>query len=186
MPQYALFDSSIMPPMPVIGWYDTDLNDYPNLPDLSELLELGTDQWSIRLSQTWAVVDGTLVPYTPPPPVLTLQQQADLELSTRRKNGIAITSTSTSTLSGTMALDDVTMNQFGSVARDAASGLGLPGDMPVFVYPTIDGSPFQFNEIQVIAVYKAQRNLLLVLNTQAAMMAHGEPPQWPEQTAIIP
>jgi hypothetical protein len=117
-------------------------------------------------------------PPTPPTP--------DQVLATKIVAGIAITCISNPALNETFALDDVTMNQIGPVARDAASGLGMPMNLPVFVYPNLAGEPCQFTETQIIALYKAQRDLLFQLNTQAAIMGHSGQPQWPDQKATIP
>lgn len=135
--------------------------------------------------QGWTY-DGTTFaePVAPPVPI---EVQAQNELNTRVVQGITITSTGTPSLNCVMALDANTMNQVGSVARDAGAGLGLPGDDDTFTYPDIDGVPRTFNEVQVIALYKGQRDLLLVLNTQMAIMAHGGPPSWPDtQAKTIP
>ena len=88
MPQYAFFDATVAAPSPVIGWYDTKVLHYPNLPAAANLLPVTPDQWAARLSGLWAVSAGTLVPYTPPAPVLTAAQQAQALLD----GGLTITS----------------------------------------------------------------------------------------------
>jgi len=124
--------------------------------------------------------------YTAPPaPVIPPEQVAATELASRVTAGIAITSTGTPSLDCTMALDAVTMDQIKSVASDFQNGFGLPGDLPTFTYPDINGQPRTFTGAQLVALYRAQRNLLFVLNSQAAVMAHGGPPSWPNQTANI-
>lgn len=133
--------------------------------------------------QNWSVVDGVLTPFTPPSPPTTAQ--AATQLATRIGNGIAITSTAAPALSATYALDATTLDQIGSVARDSAAGLGLPGGAPSFTYPDATGAPRVFSEAQIIALYKAQRDLLFILNSQAAIMAHGGAPSWPVQAATI-
>jgi hypothetical protein len=138
------------------------------------------DQWQSWITnQNHRLVNGTLV--APPTPPLT----PDQILAEKIAAGIAITSTVNSALNDTFALDDTTLTQIGSVARDAASGLGLPLGIPVFVYPNIAGEPCTFTSAQIIALYKAQRDLLFRLNTQAAIMGHGVTPVWPSQTATI-
>ncbi|HXA23633.1 MAG TPA: hypothetical protein VNW90_15185 [Acetobacteraceae bacterium] len=99
--------------------------------------------------------------------------------------GIAITSTGTPALNATYALDPTTMEQIGSVARDNAASLGLPGGLPTFVYPDASGTPHTFTGSQIDAVYRAMRDLIFVLTTQAGVMAHGGSPVWPSQTAVI-
>lgn len=68
MPQYAYFDSTIAAPSPVLGWYDTDALEYPNLPAAANLLAISAAQWGERMTGRWAVSNGALVPYTPPAP----------------------------------------------------------------------------------------------------------------------
>lgn len=60
MPKFAQFDPAAPAPQPVIGWYDTDFVNYPNLPPASNLLELTQDQWNLRLSTPF-VQNGALV-----------------------------------------------------------------------------------------------------------------------------
>lgn len=117
-------------------------------------------------------------PVTPP---LTPQQT----LAAKIALGIALTCTSDSSLNATYALDGTTMDQIGSVARDQSSGLGLPGGASTFDYPDKTSTPHTFTGQQLVDLYKAQRNLLFVLNTQAGIMAHGGTPSWPTQAATI-
>lgn len=122
-----------------------------------------------------------------PDPISTasVADQAAALLAQKIAAGIAITSTGTPAISATYALDALTLSQVQSVAQDAGSGLGLPGGASTFTYPDIAGQPRTFTSAQLIAVYRAMRDLLLILNTQAAVMAHGGPPSWPTQTAVI-
>ena len=83
---------------------------------------------------------------------------ASATLSQKIAAGITITSTATPTLNATFGLDAVTMDQIGSVARDSASGLGLPGGGTTFTYPDIKGTPHIFTAAQIIAVYRAMRD----------------------------
>lgn len=116
----------------------------------------------------------------------SLADQALSELITRLAAGIAITSTGTPALDASYALDTVTMDQVGAVARDFASGLGLPNNAGTFAYPDIAGIPRTFTGAAIVALYKAQRDLIFSLNQQSAIMAHGGPPSWPVQSATIP
>jgi hypothetical protein len=100
--------------------------------------------------------------------------------------GIAITSTGTPAISATYALDQVTLDQIGAVARDAGAGLGLPGGLPTFTYPDIEGEPQTLSQANVIALYKAMRDLLFALNTTAATLAAGGDADWPVQSVTIP
>lgn len=115
----------------------------------------------------------------------TNKQKAAAELATRTAAGITITSTGNPSLNAQYALDPITMDQVGAVARDAASGLGLPGNLSTFFYPDANGNQAAFTAQNLIDSYKAMRNLLFALNTQAAVMAQGGTPVWPAQDALI-
>jgi len=191
MTRYAYFDNELPEgPRPVIGWIDTEAVAYPSLPAAENLVELTDEQWDARLNGRWVIVPGvgngvlTQADDTPPP---TPEPTIDDVLAAKIADGIAITSFGDpEALSCTMALDAVTMEQIGSVARDAASGMGLPAGSPVFVYPDINGQPRVFTEARIIALYRAQRDLLYGLNTQAAIDRHGGTAAWPEQIGTIP
>jgi hypothetical protein len=128
---------------------------------------------------------ATLQPYDPPTGP-TPAEQAQSLLAQKIAAGIAVTSTGSPGLSATFALDPTTMDQIGSVARDSASGLGLPGGGSTFMYPDLTATRHSLTGPQIIGLYKAQRDLLLALNTQAAIMAQGGSPVWPAQSAEIP
>lgn len=183
MPVFARLDITKNPPI-VIGFYDTDMVAYATMPPDSELYRMTDTEAQNRMSELgWRLVNGALAPIPLAGP--DLSQQADAQLAARIGNGIALTSDSTPALATTFALDDTTLMQIGSVARDAGSGLGLPGGYPVFGYPDKDGTIRQFTEAQIIGLYRAMRDLLLVLTTQAQTMRHGGTPIWPDQAANI-
>jgi hypothetical protein len=106
-------------------------------------------------------------------------------LATKFAAGIAITSTGTPALNATYALDQTTLDQIGAVARDVAGGLGLPGGGASFSYPDIAGVPRSFTAANVQALYRAMRDLVFALDTQAAIANAGGVPAWPAQTATI-
>jgi len=66
MSKIAQFDSKAAQPTAVIGWYDTDELEYPNLPAPSELIMLTDDEWNVRMDEPWYVQDGKLVPKPAP------------------------------------------------------------------------------------------------------------------------
>jgi hypothetical protein len=136
--------------------------------------------------QRWTY-DGTT--FSPPVAVaVPLEIQSLTELNARIAVGIIITSDSDASLNATYALDDITMGQIGAVARDFSSQLGLPGGIDTFTYRDITGDPpgHAFTGPQIAGLYQRQRDLLTVLNTQAAVMANGGPPAWPVQSGAIP
>jgi hypothetical protein len=94
---YAQFDHTAPSPAPVIGWYDTEAFSYPSLPASADLLSMTQQQWDARMDGHWAVANGgTLVPYTPPMPELSLRAQAEAALIA----GVSIVSTSNPALDG--------------------------------------------------------------------------------------
>lgn len=165
------------------GFFDP--NEHPQLPPDS--VALSDDQYQALLTaqETGKVIvsgsGGVPVAEVPTPPAPT----PDQVLAQHIALGIAITSTGTSSISGTYALDQTTMDQIGSVARDDASGLGLPGGGSTFMYPDLTGSPKSLTGAQVQALYKAQRDMVFALSTQAAVMKMGGSAVWPDQSATI-
>lgn len=182
MPYYAQYDPDATEPAPIIGWYDATRLRYPNLPRTG-LLSISYDEWTRHFvdPNAWAVQNGALVIYTAPPPVPT----ADSILADKLSLGIAITSTDAPAISGTYALDSVTLDQIGAVARDFMTGLGLPFDAEFFDYPDATGAMHTFTGPEIASLYKAMRDMIAQLQGQAAVMRHGGTPAWPEQTATI-
>lgn len=62
MTKYAYFDHLAQAPLHVLGWYDTDLVEYPELPAPEDLLEMTEVQWAQRMNDFWIVENGQLVP----------------------------------------------------------------------------------------------------------------------------
>lgn len=108
MSKYAQFDSTQITSQ-VLGWYDTDSFDYGSfLPPANNLLLLTPEQWEAHFDNPsgWGVLNShetgvSLIVYTPPPPPLTLPQQAGQLLST----GIILTCVSVPALNGQYACD---------------------------------------------------------------------------------
>ena len=184
LPKYASFDHTQPAPQLVTGWYDTDAFEYPTLPATDDLFGVTDTQWGNRPLNPCVIDNGAIVELPPPPP--TPAQQAQQELAARKANGIAITCTDDSSIDATYALDDLTLAQVGSVARDVSSGLGFPLGAPTFNYPDITSVPHTFNETQFVDLYKSMRDLVNDLTTQASVMAQGGTPVWPDQSATIP
>lgn len=177
MTKYAHLDGNTPPN--VIGFYDTDLHDY-RLPSATELVEVPEADWARRVTNgSWQWVNGHLAAPPPPPP------SPDQLMAAEIAAGLAVTSASNPSLNTTFALDPMTLDQIGSVARDVGAGLGLPGDGATFTYPDAAGTPRAFSPAQVIALYKAMRNRMLVLTTQAAILKQGGTPAWPDATPVV-
>jgi hypothetical protein len=63
MPRFAQYDPKAEQPAPVIGWYDTDILDYPNLPGEKELIQMTDSQWAKHFNSPngWNVNNGKLI-----------------------------------------------------------------------------------------------------------------------------
>jgi len=182
MPQYATFDHTVPEPSPVTGWYDNDIVVYPNFPDDADLLLMTAEQWVARMSQYWAVENGTLVPYTPPAPTLTPDQLAAAELATHIATGISITGNAG--LVATYALDPVSTAEIFQLGLYASQFDTFPGGTTQ-AYPDATGIPHTFTVAQFVAFLRAVAPLVSALTTQASIMAHGGTAVWPQQTANI-
>jgi hypothetical protein len=184
MTQYANFDHTVPDPKPVIAWYDTEAWDYPSLPAPEDLLEMTPDQWQARLSGSWAINNGALVPSAPLP-----QPQpptGDGTYASLLAQGITITSDSTPALNATYPITDADFARVGGIARDAASGIGLPNGAATVPIPDIDGGTHDFSATSVVDLYKAERDLRMRMAEQRDIMIAGGTPQWPYQVATIP
>jgi len=67
MTRFAEYDPEAPSPQPVMGWYDTGILYYPNLPPLDHLVEATDEQWTGHFYNSYQVVNGELQEYTPPP-----------------------------------------------------------------------------------------------------------------------
>lgn len=102
------------------------------------------------------------------------------------KEGIIIICTSDRSLNATYAIDQGRVDTIGGVAHDATSGFGFPSDLPYFDYADIDGVSHRFDETHIVSFYKATRDLMHGLVTQAQIMADGGTPVWPSNEVTIP
>lgn len=184
MTRYAWIGPGPMSETPILvkAWIDTDVMKYLNMPPTNELLEMTDEQWDARSTMDHIGSAGFVERPIPPAPPPTA---ADI-LAGKIAAGLSVTCTGDASVSSTYALDAQTMDQIGSVARDAASGLGLPTGAPTFTYPDLGGIPRTFTADRLISLYKAQRDVLFRVNTAAAILANGGAPSWPDQTATIP
>ena len=134
MVAYAKFDPAIPAPSPVNGWYNTAIRPYLKLPPASQLLELTDQQWAAHYANTngWAVSAGALVAYTPPPPTLTLAQQA----ANAAIGGLTISLSGTMTLAATLFPTDARSQK----AIESMNAMARAGVLPLgsTTYPMID------------------------------------------------
>lgn len=159
MPKYANYDSTQPSPSPVFGWYDTDFANYPNLPDAANLLELSDADWKLHLTQgapEYAVDSGSLVPYTPPPPVLSLSQQAARMLG----QGCIIESVSIPALNRTYAVDAASRATIAEVVAGINGGDGFPKGNPTYNYTDSFGTTVFPSTASFMTVARALRDWL--------------------------
>jgi hypothetical protein len=170
MPKLASFTADL-DPSPVTGWWNTDRNNY-DPPPPEPTIELTEEEWEGRLTGGWAVSDGKLVAYTPPPTPEQIVADKIAQGLTLQPAGVVLS----------LAPRDIEGLRL--AALDASAGLGLPLDAETFDAVTTTGT-IALNETQVIAVYRAARNLRAGLGHQVAIMKRGEEPKWVEQTLTL-
>ena len=107
MTQYAHYDSTVASPSPVLGWYDTALLKYPNLPSSKDLLEINAAQWEARMNNDWAVSNGTIVPYSRLTPALIALACYQSAIDA----GVSITSISDPSINGVYPLTDAALTR---------------------------------------------------------------------------
>lgn len=133
----------------------------------------------------WATIDGNIATPIDSRNSLALVQQ-QVGIPPYLATGLTVHSTGNPDLNATYALDDVTLAQVGAVARDAASGLGLPNSLPTFDYPDITGFPHEFVASEIINLYKAMRDYVASVNKTVVDLVQGNSSSFPVQPAIIP
>ena len=142
MTQYAQYNPALSP-APVIGWYDTGVFTYPNLPPSTDLFEVTAAEWAARLSNPsgWAISNGALVAYTPPVPPPTLAQQA----ATLIASGLTITSTGTPAINGTYTVASGVpfgREDIGTEAQFVSAFSEFTNGSTTLEWPLIDGKTF--------------------------------------------
>ena len=151
MTYFAQYDPSASAPAKVIGWYNTSMRRYPNLPPATNLLEITEAEWQAHYANPdgWGISAGALVPYTPPPPVLTLAQQA----ANAAVGGLTITLSGTMTLAATLFPTDTKTQK----AIESMNAMARAGVLPLgsTTYPMIDASGiwhhFSASQYQAVA-----------------------------------
>ena len=169
MTYYAQYDSAISPSAKVIGWYNTGRRAYPNLPPATELLEITESEWQAHYTNAdgWAVSAGKLVAYTPPPPTLTLAQQA----ANAAISGLTITLSGTMTLAATLFPTDASTQK----AIESMNAMARAGVLPLgsTTYPMIDaaGTWHHFTASQ----YQAVAGAIAAYVAACDLIAAGNP-----------
>ena len=169
MTYFAQYDPSASAPAKVIGWYNTSMRRYPNLPPATNLLEITEAEWQAHYANPdgWGISAGALVPYTPPPPVLTLAQQA----ANAATGGLTITLSGTMTLAATLFPTDTKTQK----AVESMNAMARAGVLPLgsTTYPMIDaaGTWHHFTASQ----YQAVAGAIAAYVAACDLIAAGNP-----------
>jgi hypothetical protein len=100
--------------------------------------------------------------------------------------GLTIQSTGNPAINSVYALDNVTVDQVGTVARDSACGLGLPLGLATFTYPDIYGNSQTFTATQIQNLYVAMRNYIAGVYMAVASLTHKIAASLPSNSVTIP
>ncbi len=135
--------------------------------------------------QEWAAAGNQVVTILDRPSLSNLM--TGQRLTDYLSTGLTVTFTSAPSLSSTYALDPLTLSQTGNVAKDSASGLGLPGGLASFTYPDINGSPMAFSATQIQGLYMAMRDYVFQATSSVAALVFQVPgAAMPPATATLP
>lgn len=122
-------------------------------------------------------------PAVPSVPSATTSIYRRPESQTAIDGGMMTVWGSNASLNTIWSLDSQTLNEIKGVANDASTpSLGLPGDLPVFVYPDRSGNPRMMTAGEVQSLYKAMRDFVLGIR----MYDVGQSPSLPGQPVFIP
>lgn len=197
MTQYVYFNSSSKDPKPIIGWFDTEVVDYPNLPPNDSLLEVTEDQWTQHMSdlkgEHFTIQNGSLVYMVIPPSSSSSAERGQNAYDSFISAGIRITSSENPSLNGTYAIDSesqvdiAAINQYtkdyGSFPPNSLSSLGerLPWTTMDSTTPQIFTSVVDFQNLA-----KAVATAVASARIAKRMIAVGQEISMPNSTIIIP
>lgn len=143
MTKYANYDHTIATYSPVLGWYDTDVFEYPSLPPMEDMIEVtDPDVWTNRTNGQWCVQTEQIIPLVTPSSTTPLQQSAIAALYA----GILLTSIGTGALNGTYDVSPLTQASINGVIAGIGAGIGLPGGSGTFNWPDTSGTQHAFSE----------------------------------------
>lgn len=144
MTRYANYDHTITPLSPVLGWYDTDVFEYPSLPPIEDLIEVTDDAvWNNRTDGRWGVQAGLVIPIVTPSSTTPLQNSA----IAAQYAGIVLTSIGTGAINGTYDVSPTTLNRISGVVAGIGAGLGLPGGGGTFNWLDTSGAAHAFSAV---------------------------------------
>lgn len=99
---------------------------------------------------------------------------------------IDVTSNLNSSLNSSYSIDRNTLSQVGEVARDVASGLGLPLEADAFQYPDAIGVLKTFGPEDIKNLYKAMRDYIALFSYTVQVIVMGNNIPLPSTNITIP
>lgn len=134
--------------------------------------------------QTWLTLGGTITKIDTQDSLGAVMAGERIP-SYIRSTGLAITSASNPALNATYALDDLTLVQVGTVARDAACAFGLPMSLSTFNFPDINSTLVAFSADEIRRLYIAMRDYVAGVNIAISGLVHGNSAELPDQPVEI-
>ena len=144
MPKYAWCPKR---PGQVLGWYDTDMLHYPNLPPSSELIELNEQQWNARMENPSAffVEDDRVVKRDN-------QEEQKRQLDNHRVmlRGLDV--------NGHGDFSPSLIQELAPIISDLRAGMPFPLNRDTYAVKDIDGNWHEFTSEQITKLYEALRD----------------------------
>jgi len=159
MAKFAAFHHEEPAPQKVYTWYDTDIHDYV-LPDFDDLLNLTEEQWDARITKDWAVDNGQLVEWIPPPPIYTIEDQARILLA----GPVIVECAANTTIDGEYSIIDSVRQAMIGIMSQINAGMGLPGGGVTFNWPDKDNNEKQWAEAEFRPFANAVSNFVYNCN----------------------
>lgn len=136
--------------------------------------------------QAWLAVPGNIPTAALSASDLSFVAQTQILPAYFDSTTINITSNGSSDINSTYSVDSGTLNQVGDVARDVASGLGLPLSASVFQYPDATGTSKVLTPENVKDLYKAMRDYIAAFSYAAQTIVMGGSVDLPSKDITIP
>jgi hypothetical protein len=197
MAQYVSFDPTLPSPQPILGWYDTALTPYPNLPPSAPTLPAGfiavtTPQWSQHIGDlaktSWSIVGGVLTYAPVPPPAPTPAQVADATYAAFIAAGLTVTSTGTPALSGVYAIDADSQVTITTEANFVGAFQEFTNQQTTDLqWPLPNGSTAVFPTMAAFMAFAKQTGqVVAAAKLAASLMAAGQTASMPSASVVIP
>jgi hypothetical protein len=174
MPKFAQFDSTQTAITPVIGWYDTDEFDYPNLPAAANLYECTDAEWAERTAG-WGInptaATKSLLAYVPAVTLAQAQAAQIAVLAAEYQTAIVqpVSFTSKAGVTKTFQADAASVANLTSMLLGFQAAAATPAG---FYWLSVDNTqvPFTYADMQGLAAAFAAQGAaaFFVLQTKKA------------------